>query len=58
METNDGFAAFFTHRGIFDVEDLMTDIDAILQNPESFFELTAAEREQMEHRMDEALSVL
>ena len=58
METNDGFVAFFTHQGIFDVENLMTDIDAFLQNPESFFELTAAEREQMEHRMDEALSVL
>ena len=58
METNDGFVAFFRHRGIFDVEDLMTDIDAILQNPESFDELTAAEREQMENRMDEALSVL
>ena len=58
METKESFVTFLTNEGITDIEDLMVHIQVFIDSPELIYELPAAERETLEARMDEALSVL
>ena len=58
METKESFVTFLTNEGISDIEDLMVRIQVFIDSPELIYELPAAERETLEARMDEALSVL
>ena len=58
METKESFVTFLTNEGISDIEDLMVQIQVFIDSPELIFELPGAERETLEARMDEALSVL
>ena len=58
METKDSFVTFLTNEGISDIEDLMVHIQVFIDSPELIYELPATERETLEARMDEALSVL
>jgi hypothetical protein len=58
METEESFVTFLTNEGISDIEDLMVSIQVFIDSPELIYELPAAERETLEARMDEALSVL
>ena len=58
METKESFVTFLTNEGISDIEDLMVSIQVFIDSPELIYELPAAERETLEARMDEALSVL
>lgn len=52
------FIVFLQNQGVRDVDDLMANIEAFLENPELFFELTPDERQAFESRMDEALAVM
>jgi hypothetical protein len=58
METKESFVTFLTNEGISDIEDLMVHIQVFIDSPELIYELPATERETLEARMDEALSVL
>ena len=58
METKESFVTFLTDEGISDIEDLMVHIQVFIDSPELIYELPATERETLEARMDEALSVL
>jgi hypothetical protein len=58
METKESFVTFLTNEGISDIEDLMVSIQVFIDSPGLIYELPAAERETLEARMDEALSVL
>jgi hypothetical protein len=58
METKESFVTFLTNEGISDIEDLMVRIQMFIDSPELIYELPATERETLEARMDEALSVL
>jgi hypothetical protein len=58
METKESFVTFLTNEGISDIEDLMVHIQVLIDSPELIYELPATERETLEARMDEALSVL
>jgi len=58
METEESFVTFLTNEGISDIEDLMVHIQVFIDSPELIYELPATERETLEARMDEALSVL
>ena len=58
METKESFVTFLTNEGISDIEDLMGRIQVFIDSPELIYELPVAERETLEARMDEALSVL
>ena len=58
METEESFVTFLTNEGISDIEDLMVSIQVFIDSPELIYELPATERETLEARMDEALSVL
>jgi hypothetical protein len=58
METKESFVTFLTNEGISDIEDLMVHIQVLIDSPELIYELPATEREALEARMDEALSVL
>ena len=58
METKESFVTFLTNEGITDIEDLMVHIQVFIDSPELIYELPATERETLEARMDEALSVL
>ena len=58
METKESFVTFLTNEGISDIEDLMVHIQVFIDSPELIYELPATEREKLEARMDEALSVL
>ena len=58
MGTKESFVTFLTNEGISDIEDLMVHIQVFIDSPELIYELPATEREILEARMDEALSVL
>ena len=58
METKESFVTFLKNEGISDIEDLMGHIQVVIDSPELIYELPASERETLEARMDEALSVL
>ncbi len=58
METKESFVTFFTNEGISGIQDLMVRIQVLIDSPELIYELPATERETLEARMDEALSVL
>ena len=58
METEESFVTFLTNEGISDIEDLMVSIQVFIDSPGLIYELPAAERETLEARMDEALSIL
>lgn len=58
METKENFVTFLTNEGILNIEDLMVRIQVFIDSPELIYELPATERETLEARMDEALSVL
>jgi len=58
METKESFVTFLTNEGISDIEDLMVHIQVFIDSPELIYELPPTERETLEARMDEALSVL
>ena len=58
MDTKESFLTFLTNEGISDIEDLMVQIQVFIDSPELIYELPAIEREELEARMDEALSVL
>lgn len=58
METKESFVTFLTNEGISDIEDLMVHIQVFIDSPELIYELPTTERETLEARMDEALSVL
>ena len=48
---------FFESKGIKDIRDLTAFVHNFLQNPSIFFDLTGAERDEMEKKLDEALTV-
>ena len=58
MKTKESFVTFLTNEGISDIEDLMVRIQVFIDSPELIYALPATERETLEARMDEALSVL
>ena len=58
METKQSFVTFLKNEGISDIKDLMVHIQVFIDSPELIYELPATERETLEARMDEALSVL
>ena len=58
METKESFVTFLTNEGISDIEDLMVHLQVFIDSPELIHELPATERETLEARMDEALSVI
>ena len=58
MDTKESFLTFLTNEGISDIENLMVQIQVFIDSPELIYELPAIEREELEARMDEALSVL
>jgi hypothetical protein len=58
MKTKESFIMFLTNEGISDIEDLMVQIQVFIDSPELIYELPATEREKLEAKMDEALSVL
>ena len=58
MEAKESFVTFLKNEGISDIENLMVHIQVFIDSPELIYELPVTEREKLEARMDEALSVL
>jgi hypothetical protein len=51
-----GFFEFFEGKGIKDIRDSTAFVRNFLQDPSIFFDLTEAERNGMEKRLNEALA--
>ena len=50
-----GFFEFFESNGVKDIKKLTAFVHHFLQDPAIFFELTEAERDGMDKKLDEAL---
>ena len=48
---------FFESKGIRNIKNLTVFVHNFLQDPAVFFDLTEAERNEMEQKMDEALAL-
>jgi hypothetical protein len=53
-----GFFEYFKNKGIKDIKDLTRFVHNFLQDPSIFFDLTKAERDDMEKKLDAALAVI
>ena len=51
------FIEFFESKGIKNIKNLNAFVHDFLHQPAIFFDLTEAERNEMEHKLDEALSL-
>ena len=51
------FIEFFESKGIKNIKNLNAFVHDFLQEPAFFFDLTEAERNEMEHKLDEALAL-
>ncbi len=51
------FIEFFESKGIKNIKNLTIFVHNFLQEPAFFFELTEAERNEMEQKFDEALAL-
>ena len=51
------FIEFFESKGIRNIKNLNVFVHNFLQDPAFFFDLTEAERNDMEQKMDEALAL-
>ena len=51
------FIEFFESKGIKNIKNLNAFVHDFLHEPAIFFDLTEAERNEMEHKLDEALSL-
>ena len=52
-----GFFEFFESNGVKNIKRLTAFVHNFLQEPVIFFDLTEAERNEMEHKLDEALAL-
>jgi len=52
-----GFFEYLESKGVKDVRDLSAFVHNFLQDPSVFFDLSGAERDGMERKLDEALAV-
>ena len=50
------FIEFFESKGIKNIKNLTVFVHNFLQDPAIFFDLTGAERNKMEQKLDEALA--
>jgi hypothetical protein len=51
------FIEFFESKGIKNIKNLNAFVHDFLHEPAIFFDLTEAQRNEMEHKLDEALSL-
>ena len=51
------FIEFFASKGIKNIKNLNAFVHDFLQEPAIFFDLTEAERNEMEQKLDEALAL-
>jgi hypothetical protein len=51
------FIEFFESQGIQNINNLTAFVHNFLKEPVTFFDLTEAERKEMEHKMDQALAL-
>jgi len=51
------FIEFFASKGIKNIKNLNAFVHNFLQEPAIFFDLNEAERNEMEHKLDEALAL-
>ena len=51
------FIEFFESKGIKNIKNLNAFVHDFLQEPATFFDLTEAERNEMEQKLDEALAL-
>ena len=51
------FIEFFESKGIKNIKNLTAFVHDFIQEPAIFFDLTEAERNEMEHKLDEALAL-
>ena len=52
-----GFYKYLESNGVKDIKNLTVFVDNFLKEPAIFFDLTGAERNEMEKKLDEALAV-
>ena len=52
-----GFYEYLESKGVKDINNLTVFVHEFLQDPSIFFDLTGAERDKMEKKLDETLSV-
>ncbi len=52
-----GFYEYLESKGVKDINNLTVFVHEFLQDPSIFFDLTRAERDKMEKKLDETLSV-
>ena len=53
-----GFFEYFESKGIKDIRDLTRFVHNFLRDPSIFFDLTEAERDGMEKKLDDVLAVI
>jgi hypothetical protein len=53
-----GFFEYLENNGVKDIRDLTRFVHHFLRDPSIFFDLTGAERDGMEKRLDDALAVI
>ena len=51
------FIEFFESKGIKNIKNLSAFVHDFLHEPAIFFDLTEAQRNEMEHKLDEALAL-
>jgi hypothetical protein len=51
-----GFFEYLESKGVKDIENLIVFVHEFLRDPSIFFDLTGAERDGMENKLDEALA--
>ena len=52
-----GFNKYLETKGVKDIKNLTVFVHSFLQDPSIFFDLTEAERDEMEKKLDETLAV-
>jgi len=52
-----GFLEYLESNGVNDIKNLTVFVQKFLQDPSIFFDLTGAERDKMEKKLDETLAV-
>jgi hypothetical protein len=52
-----GFYEYLESKGVKEIKNLTGFVHEFLQDPSIFFDLTAAERDEMEKKLDETLAV-
>ena len=51
-----GFFEYFESKGVKEIRDISVFVHNFLQDPSIFFDLTGAERDEMDNKLDEALA--